>query len=249
MVFWYFNMYHSNSNWWKVTDYLWGRKRENISSATGWNKDPMSCVRVLLPLSNHTLSYYTFFNRFLRRTWCDIKIFQHCFFFSFLLPAVFLNKRKILRREVAWQSILGTFLWVCKRLGALHRWGAWKLEHVNFTSYFSYCELIDCSQLIRLLLVSLMYNNLIYRIFMCKGSVMLLQFKASQDGHILHTEIILSGWSTKWKTYVQSIDSCYIKWPALYRPLFKNMLRHVKTKKPSDPVRSKLNKISKIEKV
>lgn len=187
MVFWYFNMYHSNSNWWKATDYLWGRKRENISSATGWNIDPMSSIS----------------------------------------PAVFLNKRKILRREVAWQSILGTFLWVCKSLGALHRWGAWKLEHVNFTSYFSYCELIDCSQPIRLLHVSLMYNNFIYRIFMCKGSVMLLQFKVSQDGHILHTEIILSGWSTKWKTYVQSIVSCYIMWPALCRPLFKNILRHV----------------------
>lgn len=187
MVFWYFNMYHSNSNWWKATDYLWGRKRENISSATGWNIDPMSSIS----------------------------------------PAVFLNKRKILRREVAWQSILGTFLWVCKSLGALHRWGAWKLEHVNFTSYFSYCELIDCSQPIRLLHVSLMYNNFIYRIFMCKGSVMLLQFKVSQDGHILHTEIILSGWSTKWKTYVQSIVSCYIMWPALCRPLFKNILRHI----------------------
>ena len=180
-------MYHSNSNWWKATDYLWGRKRENISSATGWNIDPMSSIS----------------------------------------PAVFLNKRKILHREVAWQSILGTFLWVCKSLGALHRWGAWKLEHVNFTSYFSYCELIDCSQPIRLLHVSLMYNNFIYRIFMCKGSVMLLQFKVSQDGHILHTEIILSGWSTKWKTYVQSIVSCYIMWPALCRPLFKNILRHV----------------------
>ena len=145
----------------------------------------------------------------------------------FLSPAVFLNKRKILRREVAWQSILGTFLWVCKSLGALHRWGAWKLEHVNFTGYFSYCELIDCSQPIRLLHVSLMYNNFICRIFMCKGSVMLLQFKVSQDGHILHTEIILSGWSTKWKTYVQSIVSCYIMWPALCRPLLKNILRHV----------------------
>ena len=145
----------------------------------------------------------------------------------FLSPAVFLNKRKILRREVAWQSILGTFLWVCKSLGALHRWGAWKLEHVNFTGYFSYCELIDCSQPIRLLHVSLMYNNFIYRIFMCKGSVMLLQFKVSQDGHILHTEIILSGWSTKWKMYVQSIVSCYIMWPALCRPLFRNILRHV----------------------
>ena len=89
MVFWYFNMYHSNSNWWKVTDYLWGRKRENISSATGWNKDPMSCVRVLLPLSNHTLSYYTFFNRFLRRTWCDIKIFQHSVFFFFFIACCF----------------------------------------------------------------------------------------------------------------------------------------------------------------
>lgn len=222
-------MYRSNSNWWKATDYLWGWKRENISSATGWNKDPMSSIRVLLPLGNHTLSYYTFFNRFLGRTWCDIKIFQHPWFFYyfFLSPAVFLNKRKILLREVAWQSILGTFLWVCKSLGALHRRGAWKLEHVNFTSYFSYCELIDCSQPIRLLHVSLRYNNFIYRIFMCKGSVMLLQFKVSQDGHILHTEIILSGWSTKWKMYVQSIVSCYIMWPALCRPLFKNILRHV----------------------